>query len=127
MSNGSIEKERYQIRIDALELFAYHGVFPEEKKLGQKFGIDLILEVEAQGDLLEDCLDQVISYPDIIDNVNRTFTEKSFDLLEAAAKAILLNLSQFPSIKHARVCVKKLAPPVPYTLGSVGVQLEKSY
>ena len=28
-----------KIRIEDLEVYAYHGVFPEENKLGQKFVI----------------------------------------------------------------------------------------
>ena len=33
-----------QIKIEGLEIFANHGVFPEENKLGQKFIISAIQE-----------------------------------------------------------------------------------
>ena len=29
------------IRLNDMRFYAYHGVFPEEKKLGQRFEIDL--------------------------------------------------------------------------------------
>ena len=36
-----------KIRIEDLEVYAYHGVFPEENKLGQKFVISASLYVDA--------------------------------------------------------------------------------
>ena len=37
-----------KIIIENLELFANHGVFPEETKLGQKFLINFIYQPEKQ-------------------------------------------------------------------------------
>ena len=35
-----------QLRIKDLEIFAYHGLFPSEKELGQKFIIDASLSYD---------------------------------------------------------------------------------
>ena len=37
-----------RIRIDDLEIFAYHGVFPEENTLGQKFVISADLYTDTR-------------------------------------------------------------------------------
>ena len=35
-----------RIHINGLEIYAYHGVFPEEKEKGQPFVLDITLELE---------------------------------------------------------------------------------
>ena len=37
-----------QIKIDNLEVYAYHGVFPEENKEGQIFQIDAVLYTDLR-------------------------------------------------------------------------------
>ena len=37
-----------KIKIENLEIFAYHGVFPQEKKNGQKFYINAILKTDLK-------------------------------------------------------------------------------
>ena len=37
-----------EIHVENLEIFAHHGVFPEENRLGQKFLISLTMYVDAR-------------------------------------------------------------------------------
>lgn len=37
-----------QIKIENLEIFANHGVYPEENRLGQKFLVSCILYVDTR-------------------------------------------------------------------------------
>ena len=37
-----------QIKIENLEIFANHGVYPEENRLGQKFLVSSILYVDTR-------------------------------------------------------------------------------
>lgn len=117
----------YNIDINGLRLFAYHGVHPEENKLGQEFKIDLVLKVtRAQSDNPDD-LKNVLSYWKVIEDIKELFTGKIFKLLETAAETILNELAKYPQIKHAKIHLKKLTPPIPVTVEYVGVILEKEY
>lgn len=40
---GQMQKKFDEIRIEDLEVFANHGVFPEENTLGQKFVVSAVL------------------------------------------------------------------------------------
>ena len=117
----------YEIDIKGLRLFAYHGVFPEENKLGQEFKIDLFLKVVRTSPGTDDNLKSVLSYWDVIELVKALFTGKTFKLLETAAQTILDELSQFPQIRYAKIHLKKLTPPIPVTVDYVGVVFEKKY
>jgi len=119
-------QKAYKINIKGLKLFAYHGVHPEENKLGQEFEIDLILSVVRPA-TKDDKLDQVLNYWDAMKTVKTVFTGKTFKLLENAAQTILDSLSEYPQIKHAEVNLKKLTPPIPVSVDFVGVIMEKTY
>jgi 7,8-dihydroneopterin aldolase/epimerase/oxygenase len=121
-----MEQEEYKINIKGLRLYAYHGVHPEENKLGQSFEIDLMLTVVRPSSKLDN-LDQVLSYWDAMETIQEVFTGKTFKLLENAAHTILESLDRYPQIKHAEVSVKKLTPPIPVTVDHVGVIMEKAY
>ncbi len=119
--------ETYQIDIRGLRLFAYHGVFPEENKLGQEFKIDLLLKVSRIETIGDDDLKYVLSYWNVIERVKKLFTGKTFKLLETASQSILDDLSCYSQIQYAKIHLKKLTPPIPVTVDYVGVILEKKY
>ncbi|NQU64760.1 MAG: dihydroneopterin aldolase [SAR324 cluster bacterium] len=119
-------QETYKINIKGLRLYAYHGVHPEENKLGQEFEIDLLLCV-VRPSTKDDRLDQVLSYWDAMSTVKTVFTGKTFKLLENAAQTILDSLAAYPQIKHAEINLKKLTPPIPVTVNFVGVIMENTY
>ena len=120
----------YQIDIKGLRLFAYHGVFPEENRLGQEFEIDLLLKVKRSdraAGTTEDSLKNVLSYWDVIELVKALFTGRTFKLLESAAQSILEELKQYKQIQYARIHLKKLTPPIPVTVDTVGVIFDQEY
>ncbi|MBU2514798.1 dihydroneopterin aldolase [bacterium] len=119
--------DTYKIDISGLRLFAYHGVFPEENKLGQEFKIDLLLQVRRSETDGEDNLKSVLSYWNVIERVKQLFTGKIFKLLETAAQTILDDLGCYSQIQYAKIHLKKLTPPIPVTVDYVGVILEKKY
>ncbi len=127
MDQDKIMEAEYTIDIKGLRLFAYHGVHPEENKLGQEFEIDLLLSVTHPSSLKDDRLDLVLNYRDAMETVRQVFTGKTFRLLENAAQTILEGLSEYPQVRHAKIHLKKLTPPIPVSVDYVGVIMEKTY
>lgn len=125
MDGNRTEKSEYKIDIRGLRLYAYHGFYPEENKLGQEFKIDLLLTVKHSPSLDVDKLD--LSYWDVVETTKKLFTGKTFKLLETAAQTILEGIKIFPQIREARIHLKKLTPPIPVTVDYVGVIMEKIY
>lgn len=127
MIDRDTENREYQIKINGLRLYAYHGVFPEENKLGQEFKINLLLTVSYQPPLKDDTLGQVLSYWDAMETVKELFTGKTFKLLETAAHVILEGLAKYPQIHYAKIHLQKLTPPIPVTVENVGVIMDRYY
>ena len=54
-----------EIRIDNLEVYAYHGVFPEENKKGQLFFVNMVLYTDIRKAGLEDELTLSTHYGEV--------------------------------------------------------------
>lgn len=115
-----------RILIRDLWFFAHHGVFKEETRLGQRFGIDLVLEVDlARAGASDDVVDTV-HYGQAIAAVEAVVTGPPFKLLEALAEAVAQRLFQdFPAIAALSVKVTKPGAPVPSPTGLIAVEIER--
>ncbi len=117
-----------KIHIKDLEIFAYHGVMPEEKVLGQKFVLDFELEVDLRGAGKTDDLTKTVHYGELAQQVEEEFTKTSYDLIEKAAEEIcefiLLNYSL---VKKVKLLLKKPWAPTKKHLDYVAVEMERKW
>jgi len=113
------------ILIEKLDIYAYHGFFSEEERLGQRFVLDLVLETDLRASAISDTLADTVNYGDVVAVVTEAFTARRFNLLEAAARAVALAvLKGFPPVSRIEVTLRKPAPPIHATLASVGIKLD---
>ncbi len=116
-----------KIIIKDLEVYGYHGVFAEEKKLGQLFlvSVDMVTNLEPAGYL--DNLECTIDYGRICDDIKFVLTEKSYDLIEAVAMSVIEKLfTTCPAVCTIKAIVKKPWAPLGHHLKYVAVELERS-
>jgi 7,8-dihydroneopterin aldolase/epimerase/oxygenase len=114
------------LRLRNLVFHAYHGLLPEEARLGQRFEVDveLLLDVAAAG--IEDNPKLTIDYTDVIDLVEEVVTQRRFGLVEALAEAIAGEIHErFPQLDGAIVRVRKPNPPVKATFDGLEVEIER--
>ncbi len=111
-----------QIKIENLEIYAYHGVFAEEKEKGQHFYINAILNTELRKAGQTDDLTASTHYGEVALLLQQKMTEQSYDLIERAAEvcaeAVLL---QFPLVRAVTLEVRKPEAPIPLPFESVSV------
>ena len=111
--------------ITNLEVFAYHGLFSEENKLGQKFVFDLECSCNYTKALKSDEMTDSISYADIADEVVNVATKNTFNLLEKLAGEILKQIFiKFDSIESIKLTINKPNAPVKYPFEKCGVIVE---
>lgn len=100
------------IDLCGLEFFAYHGVYPEERKNGQKFIVDIRMHVSnslAVKASLSDMLDSTVNYGDVY-KVVRNVMEQSepFALLESGCFRLQNEIyKKFPPILALTITIKK--------------------
>ena len=116
-----------KIYIENLEVFAYHGLFEEENKLGQKFIFDIICDVDYTKALVTDDMNDSVSYADIAQVVVNTATNNTFNLLERLAGEIVKQVfNNFSSINNINLKINKPNAPVRLPFTSCGVELQIS-
>ncbi len=116
------------ILLGNLRFYGYHGVIPEETKLGQEFIIDLTLEIDLQPAGLSDDLQHTIHYGEIYTQVRRIVEGERYKLLEALAENLAASLlKQHPQVAAITVRVTKPNAPIPgLGSGRVGVEVRRS-
>ena len=77
-----------KIIIKDLEIYAYHGVLPEEKKNGQTFIVTVELFVSLRAAGITDDLDKTINYAEVCEDIRDVMTGEKYDLIEAVAENI---------------------------------------
>lgn len=117
-----------KIILKDLELFGYHGVFPEEATLGQKFLLTLEIETDLHLAGKNDNLDYSISYAQLCDHIEDIFRRNRRKLIEAVAEDILSELfTAYPAIEGIKLLLKKPNAPIPQRLAYPAVELHRRY
>lgn len=121
--------ERYdKITIEDLEIFANHGVFPEENKLGQKFMVSAILYTNTLRAGRTDELAASIDYGAVSHFITSYMQKHTFKLLEAAAEHLAEEMLR--SIAHLEAVtleIKKPWAPVGLPLKTVSVKITRGW
>ena len=115
-----------RIEIRHLRVMARHGVLPEERERAQPFSIDLDVWVDTSAAAAGDDLALTVDYGRLSEAVATLAVTESYLLLESLAQAVATAvLDHDERIGAVEVAVRKLRPPVPLDLGSVGVRIHR--
>lgn len=115
------------ITIKGLEIYAYHGLFEQERSLGQKFVFDVEAELRAGGSHQDDSLRASVRYDTVVDETVRLVQAETLQTLEALGEKIVRGLlERFEPMRSVCVTVAKLSPPIPHPLAHVGVKIALS-
>lgn len=115
-----------RIIIENLEVFARHGVFPEENVLGQKFLFSLTLWTDTRRAGISDALEDSVNYGEVCHLVQEYATSHTFRLLEALAENLVEELLiRYPSLSKVDLTIRKPWAPVGLPLESVGVSISR--
>ena len=116
----------FTIQLNNLRFFAEHGMYEEERAVGNEFEVNISLEVKAPKEKIKS-LEDTINYAEVYRIVNEIFSMRK-PLLETLAMEIAEELKkEFSSIKSLSVQIIKLNPPITSFTGSVSVTYERSY
>jgi dihydroneopterin aldolase len=115
-----------KIRIERLECYGYHGVFPEENRLGQRFYVDVEMGLDLRPAGTEDDLARSVNYADVCLLIQDIVEHNRFHLIETVAETIASRvLDTYTIVKETTVRVMKPHPPVPVRFGGVSVEIHR--
>lgn len=115
----------YQITLKNCAFYARHGVFEQEVALGQRFFVDVVMDVESGGALVSDEVEQTVHYGEAYELVEKIMTGSRRNLIEALANDIAIGLAAWsPLIRRVEVAIRKPSAPIAGILDYVEVRLE---
>jgi dihydroneopterin aldolase len=116
-----------EITIEGLEVFAHHGLLPEERELGQTFNFDIYLLLESCPACESDDVAETVNYAAVADTVVEAATGETYLLLEKLAAVIAEKvLAAYPGVSRVGIRAAKPAPPLPHVVESVAVYIERN-
>ena len=102
----------HTVALEGMEFFSYHGVHAEERRLGNRYTVDVTLTVDLTAAAATDALPHTVDYGAVYALVATQMAAPSC-LLEHVAQRVLTALrGQFPAVRAAEVGVAKHNPPL---------------
>lgn len=116
-----------KIYLNQMNFYGYHGVLPEETKLGQRFIVDLVVELSLKKAGESDDLQYTVNYASLYEKCRAIVEGQPLKLIEAVAEKISETiLRDFTMIQCCKVKVLKPDPPIPGHYHSVAVEITRS-
>lgn len=112
-----------KITLERMQFYGFHGVFAEERKLGQRFYVDTILVLDLSKAGGSDDLDDTINYASVYHTLQNIVEHKSFKLIEALAENIASELLETYT-KVNEITVRVIKPHPPFDIHFQGVTVE---
>lgn len=115
------------ISIKGLQTFGYHGLFEEERRLGQKFLFDIHGQLAPTHSHQDDALHASVRYDAVVNEVVSISDANKFMTIEALGEAIARGLlARFSPLECVTVGVTKFSPPIQQTIQSAGIEVRLS-
>jgi dihydroneopterin aldolase len=120
-----------EVFLEGLRFYAYHGVNPEERALGQRFVVDVRLSVDLSAAGRSDDLSRTINYSAVFKRVRTIVEGPPRNLIEAVAEEIATALlEEFRPATSVTVTVRKpevaLKGAIFEAGGSAGVRIQRT-
>ncbi len=115
----------YTIELDRMEFRALHGCYELERKVGNRFTVDLSVTAELGRVAEEDSVELAVNYLTVYEIVRKQMQVTQRTIERVATNIIDALYAAFPQVRHVRCRVSKLAPPLGGKVAKVSVVVEK--
>lgn len=115
------------LRVRNMVFHGYHGLLPEEARLGQRFEVDVELRLDLAPAGGSDDPERTVDYASVYRVVEGIVAgPRRYQLVEAVAEAVASAVAnRFALVESIRVRVRKPHPPVPGHFDGLEVEIER--
>jgi dihydroneopterin aldolase len=115
---------RTTVSIHGLQVYGYHGLFDEERRLGQKFLFDVRCQLVDVPTHQDDQLANSVGYDVLANEVSSISAAQKYKTVEALAETVARTLlARNGVIAALDIKVAKLSPPMAHALTSATVEV----
>ncbi len=115
-----------QIVLKNMAFYGYHGNLPEENLLGQRFYVDVMMDVDLQEAGKSDNVCHTVNYAEVYELVKEIVEGQVCRLIESVAETIAFRVKEeFPRVAAVEVHIRKPEAPIQGLLDYAEVILKR--
>lgn len=114
-----------RLAVRGIEVFAHHGVFDFERRDGQTFLIDLVLELDTATAAAGDDLAATVDYGELVAAVVAAATTDPVDLIETLAQRVADVCLERAGVHSVEVTIHKPQAPIEATFADVALTITR--
>jgi dihydroneopterin aldolase len=114
-----------RIELRGLRARGHHGVFDHERRDGQEFVVDAILDVDTRPAAASDELSDTVDYGGLASALHAAVEGEAVNLIETLAERLAQICLADPRVVAATVTVHKPHAPIPHAFADVSVSIRR--
>ncbi len=113
----------YKVVLEKMEFRAYHGCYELERKVGNRFVVDVTITTELGEIASRDGVTLSVNYLTVYEMVRGQMAITSHTIEAVASRIIESIKGRFPEVKQVWCRVSKVAPPLGGKVAKASVEL----
>jgi len=113
-----------KVSLEGMEFYARHGYYEEERVIGNKYSVDVTLDVDFSEAVADDKLEGTVNYEKVYEIVQNVMSIDANLLEHLAGKMIKALKEKFSQINRVQVRISKYNPPIKGLCHKATVELE---
>ncbi len=113
-----------KVSLEGMEFYARHGYYEEERVIGNKYSVDVTLELDFSEASSDDKLEGTVNYEKVYEIVQNVMSIDANLLEHLAGKMIKALKTNFPEVSSVQVKISKYNPPIKGLCKRAVVELE---
>lgn len=114
------------ISLTGLRVHGYHGVYPEERRDGQDFVVDVHLELDLGAAARSDEVADTVHYGVLAEQLASVVAGETVDLIETLAERLAVVCLSDDRVDAVAVTVHKPGAPIPLAFTDVAVTIRRT-
>ncbi|MFJ6651546.1 dihydroneopterin aldolase [Microbacterium sp. NPDC091313] len=115
-----------EITLTGLRAVGHHGVYPDERRDGQEFVVDVTLHLPTSAAAASDDVVDTVHYGELAERVVAIVAGEAVNLLETLAQRIADEVLADARVQDVVVTVHKPSAPLTVPFGDVSVTIRRS-
>ncbi|WP_420318004.1 dihydroneopterin aldolase [Ekhidna sp.] len=113
-----------KVSLEGMEFYARHGYYEEERVIGNKYSVDVTLDVDFSEAASDDKLEGTVNYEKVYEIVQNVMSIDANLLEHLAGKMIKALKENFSEVNQVQVRISKYNPPIKGLCHKATVELE---
>ena len=114
-----------RIFLEGIEVYAYGGVSEEERRLGQRYSLDLNVEFDTRAAGASDSVTDTVSYTKLHEIAVNVMQTGTFNLIESRAELVAMSVLANTRVASVTVRLRKVVPPIAGVVAAAGVEITR--